>query len=338
MAIPATPSNLLLQQGNGNTYLSWDITSGATSYSVKRSTDGVSFSVVASPVPNSYLDTTVTINTLYYYQVAATNIDGTSAYTAAQSVVPALQGQMSLGEIRLRAQQRADRVNSPFVGTVEWNFFINQAALELYDLLITSYEDYYVAPRLVITTDGTTNAYDLPNGLNYTRAPALYKLYGVDMGLNSSQNAWVTLKKYDFIQRNRFVFPQITTSLLGIFNLQYRLLGGKIQFIPLPSAGQYFGLWYFPRLNTLLADTDVLDGISGWTQYVIVRAAKYALDKEESDTSKLDEEIVFMKQRIEETASNRDAGQGDTISPSRTNSSQYGGFGGSGWDGGYGGY
>ena len=57
--------------------------------------------------------------------------------------------------------------------------------------------------------------------------------------------------------------------------------------------------------------------ISGWIQYVIVRAAKYALDKEESDTSKLDEELTFLKKRIEAAAQNRDAAQPDTIQDTR---------------------
>lgn len=336
MAIPAIPAGFEIQQGNGTVYLSWNITTGATSYDVQRSTDGVTFASISTPVVNNLLDTTVTVNTLYYYKVASTNGSGTSSYTSALSTTPVLAGKLSLGELRLRSQQRADRVNSNFVTLSEWNFYINQAYYELYDLLITVYEDYYVAPRLSFQTDGSY-LYDLPNGQNHSSAPALYKLYGVDLGLDSTQNAWVTLKKFDFIARNRYVYPQITTTFLGVFNLQYRLLGSQIMFIPTPATGQFVGLWYFPRLTTLLADSDVMDGISGWTQYVIVRAAKYALDKEESDTSKLDAELLYLKGRIEETSTNRDAGQPDTISNTRSWSERYGGYGGPGFDGSWGG-
>lgn len=336
MAIAATPSNYFVQQGNGQTFLSWSIVSGATSYTVQRSTDGVTYVTIGTPAVNNYLDITVTINTNYYYKVASTNASGTSSYTSPQQVIPTLQGQLSLGELRLRSQQRADRVNSNFVTLSEWNFFINQSYSELYDILIVSYEDYYIAPRLQFQTDGTNYLYALPNGQNYTSAPALYKLYGVDLGLDSTTNAWATIKKFDFISRNRYVYPQITSTFLGVFNLQYRLVGGNIMFIPTPASGQWVGLWYFPRLNTLLKDTDVMDGISGWTQYVIVRAAKYALDKEESDTSKLDQELAYLKQRIESSASNRDAGQPDTISNTRTRSETWGGWGG-GYDGSTGG-
>lgn len=338
MAIPATPTSMFVQQGNGQVLVTWSLSTGATTYSVQRSTDGVTFATVATPVVNSYLDITVLVGVKYYYQVASINIDGTSPYTAPQSMIPALVGQISLGELRQRSQERADRVNSNFVTLPEWNFAINQSYYELYDLLITVYEDYYVAPRLLFQTDGSSNQYDLPNGQNYTAAPAFYKLYGVDLGLDTSTNAFVTLKKFDFISRNRYVYPQLTSTFLGVFNLRYRVVGNKIMFIPTPSGGQYIGLWYYPRLNTLLKDTDICDGISGWDQYVIVRAAKYALDKEESDTSKLDEELLFLKTRIEETAQGRDAGQGDTISNTRTNAERWGSYSGGGSDSSWGGY
>lgn len=339
MAIPSTPTNFFTQQDQGQIYLSWNIQAGATSYDVQRSIDGVSYSSVATPAVNEYLDTSAIVNTQYYYKVASVNASGTSSYTTPQIVIPTLAGNLSLGELRLRSQQRADRVNSPFVTLPEWNFFIRQSAYELYDLLITVYEDYYVAPRLFFTTDGSSESYALPNGQNLDGAPAFYKGYGLDLGLDNSANAFVTLKKFDFISRNQYVFPQITSSLLGIYNLRYRFVGSNIMFSPIPSAGQQIGLWYFPRLSRLLKDTDVIDGISGWTQYVIVRAAKYALDKEESDTTKLDAELLFLKQRIEESAMNRDAGSPDTISNTRTTGARWGmdgdggsyGFNDGGW-------
>lgn len=325
MAIPGIPTSFWTQQGDGQVYLSWDIIAGATSYQVQRSSDGVTFVLLASPTDNFYLDTSVTINTKYYYQIASTNSSGTSSYTTAQSVVATLPGQISLGELRLRAQQAADRENSQFLTLPEWNYNINQSAKELYDILITVYEDYYVASRLSITTDGTSSQYDLPNGQNYSGASALYKLYGVDCGLDSSENAWVTLKKYNFIDRNRFVYPQAAGLILGFANMQYRLVGSTIKFMPIPSGSQTIGLWYFPRRPWMLRDTDVLDGVNGWEEYVILDAACKALRKEESATSELMAAKIAMKKRIEESAVNRDAGQPETISDvRRMNNSGYG--------------
>jgi hypothetical protein len=274
---------------------------------------------------------------MYWYQVAASNTNGTSVYSGAQQVVPAPNSELSLYELRQRSQQRADRVNSQFVGLAEWNFFINQAMYELYDLLITAYEDYFEAPEITFVANGSIYQYPLPNGtLTFTDsqtgntivAPPFYKLSGVDLAVQNANNAYVTVNKYNLIDRNKFVYPNSSSSIYGVFNLQYRLMGNTIRFIPTPSGNQIIRLLYIPRLPQLLADTDLTTiGYSGWLQYVIVRAAKYALDKEESDTSKLDDEIKFLKQRIEETAVNRDVGQADTISDTRSGR----GWGNGGW-------
>jgi hypothetical protein len=152
---------------------------------------------------------------------------------------------------------------------------------------------------------------------------------GVDLALNNATNAYVTVNKFNFVDRNRFIYPNTASTIYGVFNLQYRMMGNQIMFIPTPSAGQALRLWYIPRLTELLLETDITtEGFSGWLEYVIVRAAKYALDKEESDTSKLTEELVYLKGRIEETAANRDAGMPDTISD--TNNGNWG----NGWRGG----
>jgi fibronectin type 3 domain-containing protein len=330
MAIPGIPQNFNLQQGNGETFLSWNIVSGATSYSVQRSTDGVTFSGLATPTTNYYLDSSVTVGTNYYYQVASTNSSGTSSYTASQSIVPTNTADLSLGQIRLMSQQRADRVNSNFVTMPEWNSYISQSYFELYDLLVTVYEDYFVQTPYTFTTDGSSTQYTLPNDF--------YKLTGVDCGLATTSNAWVTLKKFDFISRNRYVYPNITSTFLGVFNLQYRLVGNTLMFIPTPSGGQYIRVWYIPKLTQPLQDTDILKGVSGWTEYIIVDAAIKALQKEESDVSVLMAQKMALIKRVEESSMNRDAGQPDTISNTRSWGERWGGYGGAGFDGSFGGY
>ena len=349
MATPSTPTNFYLQTGNRQNYLSWDISVGSTSYSVQRSLDGVTFTTLASPVVNSYLDLAVTTGILYYYQIAATNGSGTSPYTAPLSIIPTPTSEVSLGQLRLMSQQRADRVNSNFVTLPEWNSYINQSLYELYDLLITADEEYYVATPAQFSTDGVTFLYPLPDGItSFTNgitgasgfiASPFYKLKGVDLGINSANNAWVTVGKFNFMDRNSFVYPNTASTIYGVFNIQYRLSGNNIQFIPTPSSTQPIRIWYIPRLPQLLQDTDLTtSSISGWIEYVIVDAAIKALQKEESDVSILLVQKMALMKRIEETASNRDTGKPDTITNVRLNGqwgSMTGGYGNSGPIGGY---
>ena len=112
-------------------------------------------------------------------------------------------------------------------------------------------------------------------------------------------------------------------------------MGQNFMIIPTPASGQNLLVWYTAKMPQLLQDVDTtIIGISGWLRYVIVRMAKYMLDKEEgTDTSKLDQEILFLKQRIQEASQNRDAGVPDTISETRIDPA----YGGTGWGGGGGG-
>ena len=346
--IPYQPQNLTAEQADGNILLSWNGSLAATSYQIQRSTDGVNFTNLAvTTTAVQYVDAfpSVTVGIQYYYQVAGININGTSTYSSIVSMIAAPPAEMSLGELRLRAQQTADRVGSQFVVNSEWNAFIRLAMYELYDILMTSYEDYFASKHVFIQTNGHQADYPLPDGAtNYldfsytgtsgTPAPAFYKLAGVDLNLNTSTitPSRVSLLRFDFIKRNQYVYPNSTSTIYGVYNMRYRVMGNFLKIIPTPAGNQTLIMWYSPRLPALLQDTDLTTiGVSGWLRYVIVRAAKYALDKEEgTDTSSLDNEILFLKNRIEQAASNRDAGQADTISETRQDAI----YGGTGFAGG----
>ncbi len=345
MSVPYQPQNLGAEQADGNILLTWTGSLGALGYLVQRSTDGVNFSTVATlGLVTQYVDALPGVGINYFYQVAATNVSGTSSYSTVAQMIAAPPSEMSLYELRLRSQQTADRVNSQFVTNSEWNAFLRLAMYELYDILITSYEDLFASQYVFINTNGTTQNYPIPDGCtNYLGgvyggasgdpAQAFYKLAGMDLGINTSNNAWVTLLKFDFIERNKYVYPNSTSTIYGVYNMRYRLMGNFVNIIPTPAGNQQIRMWYSPKLPALLQDTDLTTlGYSGWLRYPIVRAAKYALDKEEgSDTSKLDQEIAYLKTRIEQASQNRDAGVPDTISPTRQDP-LYGGssFGGGG--------
>lgn len=349
MAVPYQPQNLTADQADGNILLTWSGSLNATGYAIERGTDGVNFTALdTTGIVNQYVDELPGNGTMYYYKVAATNGSGTSLYSNTAQMVAAPPSEMSLYELRLRSQQTADRVNSQFVTASEWNSFLRLAMYELYDLLITSYEDLYADQYVYINTNGTVQNYPLPNGCtNYLGgtypnssgdpAQAFYKLAGMDLGINTSNNAWVTLLKYNFIDRNNYVYPNSTSTIYGVYNMRYRLMGANVNIIPTPAGNQQIRMWYSPKLPALLQDVDITTlGTSGWLRYPIVRAAKYALDKEESDTSKLDSELMFLKKRIEETSQNRDAGVPDTVSNTRRDPVYGGvGFAGGGGQGGW---
>lgn len=219
-------------------------------------------------------------------------------------------GVTTLGSIRAQVRQRADMVNSLFVAEDELTGYINASYFELYDLLITHFgENYAVAAPFSVVTDGTNDQYALP--------AAFYKLLGVDIQLDQSPQGWGTVKPFNFADRNRYTIPN-TAVFYGMFVLRYRINGNNLWLTPLPTANQSLRIWYVPRLITLVSDSDTVDGVSGWEEYIIIDAAIKCLQKEESDVSVLMAQKQAMLQRVNDTAANRDVGSPATVVDSQS--------------------
>lgn len=233
---------------------------------------------------------------------------------------------MTLDELDLAVRQRADMVNSTFISASEMTSYINQSYFELYDLLVSKYGDnYFAAPPYQFTTNGTDNFYNLPADF--------YKMLGLDLSLAPGNNdSWVTLKPFNFIERNRYSVPNFQ-SFYGVTNMRYRIQGNQVWLTPTPQAGQVLQLWYVPRMTTLSTGTDTVQGVSGWTEYIICDAAMKCLQKEESDVTVVMAQKQALIQRIEAMAENRDAGSPATVGDSRSSfdGGGYDGLNGSGW-------
>jgi hypothetical protein len=87
--IPPVPTNLVATAGNAQISLTWAISSGATSYHLKRSTaTGGPYTQVSAPTTTSFTDTSLTNGTKYFYVVSALNSSGESANSAEANATP----------------------------------------------------------------------------------------------------------------------------------------------------------------------------------------------------------------------------------------------------------
>lgn len=365
-SVSAIPHGIYITTGNGQVCLNWNIVSGATGYVIQRSTDGVNYSLLASPTVNNYVDTTSAIGTQYYYQIASNSAAGSSGFNSTGTnslplvITPCAPGQINLGYLRYQAKMRADMLKSNFLTNDEWNIMLNQSKNELYDILVAKYgEDYFLASPQVFSTSGQ-QLYPLPNGQNYlnvngmpnpagTAAPACYKVYGIDLnsyGANiNNATGWVPISRFNFADRDKYnlLLGAASNNVAGQYcQFQYREMGTNVYIIPVNS-GQYLRLWYVPISADLLQDTDMLPfSYSGWYEYVIVDVAAKALAKEEffDQANELLMRKAALLERIEVTAANRDVGQPNTATNSRARlgDPNFGGgmFGGWGGGGGYG--
>lgn len=350
--LSAIPQRIVLTTGNGQNYLSWAEVAGATNYVVQRSLTGLlgSYSTIASPAVNKYLDTTVTVGTQYWYQIGSVSTGGSSGFnnvgTNAQplTITPCLPGQINLGYLRYMSKLKADKLNSNFLTDDEWNFNITQSTTRLYDFLIEKFGDkYFLAPPIQITANnqvivGGMATFPLPNGSNYSAAPGLYKLAGVDAGVSSNGNQWFSLPPFNWIDRNKYSTLQLAGTVQSIFGLAYCMNGNNLFIIPLPVTSNILQIWYVPILTQMLQDTDMMPfSISGWSELVIVDAAIKALIKEESydQANVMIQERAGLIDRIQKIAANRDVGTPNTVSNTRSRAGDpnFGGIfnGFSGW-------
>jgi hypothetical protein len=333
-------SNVILQTGNGQNFLTWNIVAGATNYVVQRGTDGVNFSNLATPATNSYLDPAVSIGSTYFYRVGATAPIAPTQYTPSQpnSITPCAPGQINLGYLRYQSRLRSDMKNSNFVTNDEWNIEINQSCAELYGLLVSKYgEDYFLAPLQVFSSNGQ-QFYPLPDGTNYLNtngmpdpngkpAPACYKVHKMELNSFGAQvnNAlgWVPMSRCNASDLDKYnlLLGASSNNVSGQYcQFQYREMGTNICIIPINS-GQYMRLWYVPIAAQLLQDSDMMPySYSGWHEYVVVDVAAKSLEKQQ----KFDQANALLARkdalmvRIETEAANRNVGQPNTATNSRS--------------------
>lgn len=228
-------------------------------------------------------------------QIKVTDSAGNTAVVNAQ----ALNGP-TFADIRDQARQRADMVNDGNIDEDELKSYVNASYAELWDLLANSFADtYYMAVPYFVTTDGTNDQYPYP--------PDFFKLRGIDLQLANTPNAYITLRRSTFKERNVYAIP-IYRAAFGAISFRYMDMGSHFRLTPQPTSGRVLRLWYVPRVTKLVNDGDVVDGINGWEDYIVVDAAIKMLMKQESDASGFKVLKDDLKKRIMDSASHRDVG------------------------------
>lgn len=210
---------------------------------------------------------------------------------------------ITLLDIRTQARQHADMENSQFISDPELTNYVNSSIAELHDLLVGAYgSDYFI-------NDFTFAI--VANQTDYTLPDDFYKLMGVDIQINDPY--WYSVDAYNFNERNNNT-GNSGWSLLDTPNVRYRLRGANLNFSPAPDGTYQARIFYIPVATKLVVDSDTLNDLNAYSEYVIVDAAIKMKQKEESDVSVLMNQKAALKRRIEEMANNRDAGKPESVS------------------------
>ena len=212
----------------------------------------------------------------------------------------------TLLQVRQQIRQRTETENSGFVTDAELNTYINSSAKELYDLMISAYgNDYFCSiDPFVITTVMNQTHYDLPADF--------YKLLGVDLVLGA--NRIIKLRPFQFNERDKFQSGGYWSAVLGNDGPRYKLSANKIQFTPYPGGSNTVHLWYIPLPADVAVDTDELNTLNGWEEYVILDVCIKVMTKMDLDPSAYMAQLAKVTQRIEKMKEDRDAGMSFRVS------------------------
>jgi hypothetical protein len=203
---------------------------------------------------------------------------------------------ISLLNLRTRARDRANHENSTFITDSIYNTYINYSISDLRDIMASKVGEDYFATSFSTTITAGQDTVPLPADF--------YKLLWVEVQRDT--NRWTKIRRFEVSEQNYYV----TALAYPLTGLTYRLRANTLWLSPPgASAGLTIRLWYVPVQPPLTLDTDTMDGLNGWDEYVVLLTARKALVKEEQDVSDLDAELMVFKQRLESMAPNRDQAQ-----------------------------
>jgi hypothetical protein len=246
LVIPYAPTELAAAIGNKSVTLTWAAVTGAAdvlSYSVKRSTDGVNYTTVATNIGLvSYVDTDVTNAMTYYYLVSGVNSLGQGPDSAPAMAVPQAFYQVNSG----------GGAANPFIADVDFSGGTagsTSAAIDTSSVINP-------APQAVYQTERwNNNTYTFPNliaGTSYKVRLHFAEIYYNSAGIrvfNVFINGVQVLANYDIFAdtggMNRATVKEFTATANGSGQIviQYVNIAGKdnakssgIEILPLLAA------------------------------------------------------------------------------------------------------
>lgn len=203
---------------------------------------------------------------------------------------------VTLAQMILAVRRRANiESQTGFITDAELTEYLNYCCSDLYDRLVQAGGQEWFRKSSTFSTNSTTDTYTLP--------PDFYRLTSVDATL--STNIVLTCRPFMEEERNQYKWYPGWLYDRPVF---YRLLGmNQIRFIPTPNGTFTIGLNYYPVFAKMVQQQDTFEGINGWEEEPIWRAAAYAKAKGEEDPSFAMARVQELQQRIDALAQTRDA-------------------------------
>lgn len=201
----------------------------------------------------------------------------------------------TVAQLRLKIQQRSDIESSRHVPPAEILDYINSSYTELYEILAQSGKHFFETTQPLTSSGAAT----LPLPADH------FMTLRVDW-LPDTNSPPVPVPVIQVAEIHRF-------AKTGSRAIGHRQVGQTLTFYPAPPAGQSYQHIYIPTCPVLALDTDVVDGVNGWEEFIVVDCAIKIGIKEETDVSVLRGERAELRSRIATAADDRELLETSTV-------------------------
>lgn len=170
---------------------------------------------------------------------------------------------VTLSQIAAEVLDSIDCTSSGWPDTTNLYRKANRSLSELYDLLVTHHEQYFIE-RCTITTSTSYDYIVVPDGWYPVGSPECYKVLKLFYPYNGKYNEIFSMTATEY--------PSLASNTESVYegqDLRWIQLGNKIVFNGTPASAYDLTLWYAPQLyelsTLLLASGEAFDS-SNWTK------------------------------------------------------------------------
>lgn len=246
-----------------------------------------------------------------------------SCYEEELQAMPSTVSQSAL-RTRIRTVVRQPNVNG-FISDAEVNRLINDAAYELYDLLIAARGELYYTIEWAFNTDPNRRRYILPTRFYRLVGANITQQAGVSTGevpLSSEPEvvvpanaAWVELPRMNLAEWSKqdslygCSYSRLKYTLTGLGNNSGNIQKAELALYPVPSSIHCINLLYIPVLdlsNAPASGEPVYDGVNGWEDYIVYSVASVIAGMQEESNDLWLAKKAELRDRIKTLAPTRD--------------------------------
>jgi hypothetical protein len=187
--------------------------------------------------------------------------------------------------------------SSTFVSDAEMLRYISASYTDLYDQLVRSDPERYRKEQ-TFTGDGSTTKFAVESDYYGT----------IDISYDTDQSGRSSLRRAYGSEMNKYRGNQ--TAVAGVWAPVYNTTTPsteKIELLPTPNSGDTYTHTYIVAPADLTTAADVVNGISGWEEYIVIDCAIKCRTKEETPTGDLERALERFTKRLQEMRYNRDA-------------------------------